>query len=320
MKKHKELVNWKSLKRFETLTSDLKKIHGDKYDYTNSVYLNIKTKMKVWCKGCDDEIEITPSSLLAGSGCTKCWVKNAYESKLEGREKTFITNAQKAHGGKYLYNLVVYEHSQKDVELICTTCRDSFLITPTSVVRGAGCSICGRTKVRIYQQSKLAKARDSFPARAELVHPNKFTYDLVDYKGSFTKVEIGCIECQCTFMIQPSALLTGNSHYKCSGGGGFKPNLPAILYYIRVETRNRVCWKIGITNLTVKERFSRSDLELITIINEVHYENGQDAYDEEQRLMELHSKYKYKGCPMLNTGNTELFTKDVLGLDNDYEG
>lgn len=57
------------------------------------------------------------------------------------------------------------------------------------------------------------------------------------------------------------------------------------------------------------------DLDNIEVIKEWYYENDEDAYSEEQRILQEFRDYKYKGDPVLSSGNSEMFTIDVLGLD-----
>ena len=47
--------------------------HGDKFDYTPSIYVNYSTKVQVKCNKCGKIFEITPANLLSGYGCSHCW-------------------------------------------------------------------------------------------------------------------------------------------------------------------------------------------------------------------------------------------------------
>lgn len=97
---------------------------------------------------------------------------------------------------------------------------------------------------------------------------------------------------------------------------GFNKNSSAILYYLRiVDPVFGLFYKIGITNRTVEERFQSHDLSKITVINVVHYKHGVDALSAERSILKDYEEFKYRGEKILSSGNTELFTKDVLGLD-----
>lgn len=47
-------------------------IHGDKYDYTNTIYLKGKDKLNVLCLTCKKEFELIASDHLSGNGCSRC--------------------------------------------------------------------------------------------------------------------------------------------------------------------------------------------------------------------------------------------------------
>ena len=96
---------------------------------------------------------------------------------------------------------------------------------------------------------------------------------------------------------------------------GFDKNKPAILYYLKITTdTNQVLYKIGITNRTVNERFNLTDLSKIEIIKQKLYDNGQDALDWETKLKRMYKEYQYKGPDILSSGNTELFTEDIIAM------
>lgn len=312
---HPDVTHPRTIRRFETLESDLLAIFGDKLDFTDSVFSGVMVKVRYWCNSHDDYYEAIPNSLLKGIGCRDCGTEAMGKNQFDKARDKFKAEAELKHPNKYDYTMVWYRNAKTKVMIWCKTHNHFFWAIPASLLRGSGCGLCGNETTG---KTQITKARLNFPARAEAIHPNKNYYHLVDYKGTHIKVTLYCIDCGVPYEIAPSQVLKGQGHSDCSVGG-FKPNLPAILYYLRVETYNRICWKIGITNLTVQDRFSNSDLELITEIRIIHYDNGQDAYDEEQRILKLYKEHQYLGDPLLNSGgNTELFTKDVLGLDLEY--
>jgi hypothetical protein len=114
--------------------------------------------------------------------------------------------------------------------------------------------------------------------------------------GSVIHAETGCPRCATT---------------------GFNPSLPGILYYLKVTAPCGVYYKIGITNRSIQCRFdSVIDRERIEVVKQWSYENGEDALRRERAILKAHHAARYKGKPILVTGgNTELFPRDVLGLD-----
>ena len=69
----------------------------------------------------------------------------------------------------------------------------------------------------------------------------------------------------------------------------------------------------------MKKRFTKQDLEKIRIVKTWNYEIGDDAYAKEQEILDTYADERYIGIDrLLSSGNTELFTRDVLELDKDY--
>ena len=52
-----------------------KEVHGDKYDYSEVVYVNTLTKVKIYCKK-HGEFYQTPQNHLSGKGCARCGNQN----------------------------------------------------------------------------------------------------------------------------------------------------------------------------------------------------------------------------------------------------
>ena len=90
-----------------------------------------------------------------------------------------------------------------------------------------------------------------------------------------------------------------------------------MLYYLRVQEKDIVAYKIGITSKDVEQRYTKTELDKITILKTWMFETGKTAYEEEQRIIRKYKEYKYTGDFLLLTGNSELFTKDILELDNE---
>lgn len=215
----------------------------------------------------------------------------------------FTTIASSIHNDKYDYSLVNYTHGNIEVEIICPE-HGVFSQTPKSHKGGNGCPRCS---------SNARGTTTSFIEKACKVHGDKYDYTLVNYTNYNTKVEIIC-PIHGSFWQIPSNHIQGKGCTACNSFG-FDSSKSATLYYLKITYEEQIVYKIGITNRTVKERFNNSDLEKIQILKTWDFPLGKDAYDKEQRILKLHSEYKYVGAPILSSGNTELFTIDVLGLD-----
>jgi len=135
------------------------------------------------------------------------------------------------------------------------------------------------------------------------------------YKGAHAKLIFQC-QLGHRYKIKWNDFQQGHRCPSCATSG-FKPNKPALLYYLEIFHRGRYYYKIGISNRTVEKRYPNSDLEKITVLAEWKYKEGKDAYGEEQRIIHSYSDYLYQGTATIlkgATGNAELFTEDILQL------
>jgi len=100
---------------------------------------------------------------------------------------------------------------------------------------------------------------------------------------------------------------------------GFDQTKPATLYYLALLTDdNETLYKIGITNLSVHKRFPNVDLERIRTLKIWQFDHGVDAAGEEIRILREFEDDQYIGPDVLvGAGNTELFVRDLLGLENE---
>lgn len=100
----KRLTNDEFIKRAEI-------IHGNKFDYSLTKYINQKTKVKIICPT-HGEFNQNTYEHLNGSGCPNCIGKNK-------TTEYFIKESIKIHGNKYDYKLVNYINSNIKVKIIC---------------------------------------------------------------------------------------------------------------------------------------------------------------------------------------------------------
>ena len=128
----------------ETTTFILKakQIHGDKYDYSKSVYKNALTKLCVICPKHGD-FYIRPNSHISGKqGCRKCGIQRRHQNNSKSISD-FIVGCKKIHGNLYDYSKVVYKNNHTNVEIVCPT-HSSFWQKPNAHLSGQGCPPCRR--------------------------------------------------------------------------------------------------------------------------------------------------------------------------------
>lgn len=112
-------------------------VHGDKYGYSGVVYVNSRTKVKIWCNTCEKFFLQRPNDHFQGKGC-KC-------NKLKRRltKKMFVYKAKKVHGNKYDYSKTEYINTRNKVNIICNKCKKEFYQNVGHhIYRKQGCPDC----------------------------------------------------------------------------------------------------------------------------------------------------------------------------------
>lgn len=280
-------------------------VHGNKYDYSKSVYTGGHRKMTIICPD-HGEYLMAPAKHLFGSKCPRC------SGKVVVNTKTFVEQAREVHGDRYDYEKAVWRGARSNLTVTCPDHGD-FEQSPMNHQSGHGCPVCGEAvKFEMAQQRVLTTSE--FVARAKAIHGDTYDYRDTEYTGSAAKVSIVCPACG-EFWQAPFSHLAGNGCPGCANYG-FDGTAPGRLYYLRVEDRIfGTLYKIGITNRSESTRFRSQDTEKITLIRRWQFDLGAIAQSFETRIKQRFRKSQYRGEPVLTDGNTELFTKDVLGLD-----
>lgn len=187
-------------------------IHGNKYDYSESVYTRRKDKIIIICKQ-HGKFEQTPNDHLAGKGCKKCrdtYLSNRFRSNTED----FVSKARKVHGNKYDYSEVFYQMNQVKVTIICPE-HGRFEQKPVIHLLGCGCDKCSNELVA----KKLKSNTKDFVSKANIVHNNRYDYSKSVYLGSHTKITIVCLK-HGEFIQTPSSHLGSCGCPKCSTSRG----------------------------------------------------------------------------------------------------
>jgi len=185
------------------------KIHGNKYNYSLTVYKNAHSKVKIICF-IHGEFLQSANSHIRGSGCPICAnEKKGLTQKLSTNE--FIKRAQKIHGNKYDYSLVNYINNKIKVKIVCNL-HGVFIQSPEKHLSGQGCRECFIN----FFKNCLRSNTEEFIAKAKKVHGNKYDYSLVNYINNRTKIKIIC-PIHGIWEQKPNGHLNGKGCRKCSG-------------------------------------------------------------------------------------------------------
>ena len=280
-------------------------VHGSQFDYSKVKYVNTSTDITINCAK-HGLFPQAPNNHLSGQGCPDCGNRNITTSK-------FIEKAREIHRDRYDYSQVDYVRSNRDVIIICPD-HGPFPQTPNTHLSNKGCSKCGDVAAAMAKRLTTAE----FIEKARSIHRDRYDYSQVEYSDALTKVTIICRK-HAAFEQLPATHLRNSGCPDCAETG-FNPNDRATLYYIAVTTDDGdTRYKIGISNRTVEERFRAPDLVRIRKVKTWNYAVGSAAAEREAEILRQYAGDRYNGPDILESGNTELFTHDILGLDKDIE-
>ena len=132
-----------------------KEAHGDRYDYSKSVYVNRDTPITIICP-IHGEFQENPRSHVKGENhgnCPYCI--------LEERKNNFIAKAKEIHGDKYDYSKVEYVNNDTPVTIICPI-HGEFQQMPSNHVQGYGCHLCKNSVLENQTRSFLLEKNINF--------------------------------------------------------------------------------------------------------------------------------------------------------------
>lgn len=160
------------------------KVHGGRYTYDSVIFNNMKDKVLIGCKIHGDFLQSLDVHINAECGCKKC---NTNKDKLSTSDNV-LCKFKEVHGLLYDYNKVVYSNMSTKVEIICSL-HGSFFQTPNNhITKKHICPECSN----IVKSKSLRFNIDELLIRFNLVHDNKFTYDLSNYVNRDSGVTIEC--------------------------------------------------------------------------------------------------------------------------------
>lgn len=211
-----------------------REVHGDRYNYSKSKYVNINKNLTIICS-VHGEFEQTPHNHLSGKGCKLCGIKRRSNKQRKTIEQ-FIIDARKVHGDRYDYSKSKYVNADTKLTIICSI-HGKFKQRPADHLRGRGCRKCKYCKLR---NTKLLTI-DEFIRKARKIHGDRYDYSKVEYVNSHTNVIIICPE-HGEFTITPNKHLGGRRCTYCSGRKTYNPHsydeLKKIIHQLKLKNRN----------------------------------------------------------------------------------
>lgn len=309
----KRLTEESCLTPTEFYKHNVGKIHGDKYDLSEVVYIKSSDYITVICNR-HGPFHVSASNFKQGKGCKEC-ANNSTGDSFRKTAEDFISQAISVHNGKYDYSLVDYKTANKKVVIVCRE-HGEFKQTPSGHLSGRGCVSCGKVSTGEAFRLRLSEVLSRFAS----VHGDLYDYsEIKEYKNAFEQLTILCKE-------HGAFQQNMTSHYHAKAGcptcavvynparrSGFRRCADikggyASLYLIKCWNADEVFYKIGITTHHVSRRFAGSEaMPYNYYVEHLLIGDSDFIYDLETELHREYKQVRYR--PQLQFGGmTECFS------------
>jgi len=286
--------------------------HFPEYDFSISEYSTAKRLVRFVCPN-HGQVEQYGHHLNAGKvGCPMCGNERAGDA-LRLTHESFLQSCWVAHGTFYDYSESFYAGAKTPVVIRCPIHGKFEQLPAVHTKQGGGCPSCGD----IRGATARRKTNEQFIVDAIRMHGDRYSYSVTDYKGAHKPISVECRE-HGVFTTTPDGHVNGMTGCPVCAPGGFNPCLRGILYYLRVAHRSETLFKIGVTNKNdpLHRWGLPEDKAKIRVLGSWTFFPGKNALDLEKEILLRFKRHQYSGPNVLKaSGNTELFKKDVLGLD-----
>lgn len=128
----------------EQFIADCRRVHGDKYDYSQTVYQGKRKKVAIICRK-HGPFKQWPGGHLNGQGCPVCKFEKESAIQSKGAAK-FIEEARKVHGDYYDYSQVNYINNKTNVTVICPKHGPFEVMPQDHLQKMNGCPKCSCSK------------------------------------------------------------------------------------------------------------------------------------------------------------------------------
>lgn len=319
----------------ENFIKKSKEIHkNENLDYSEVVYINNRTKVKIIDKDLKDngeiygEYYITPSNHLKGQSHPLKRAKKISNTKKFTTEK-IIELFKKVHKEEKLdYSEVVYKGIDIPVKIICKE-KDSngneygeFYQTPRIHLKG-----CTHPRLSIDKNKiKNKKTTEYCIDRIKKVHGDKYDLSKINYKNNREKIEVICKK-HGSFLISPENIYYGKGCPKCNASKleqeliiEFENNNIDYEYQVHLKNDKRKSIDFFIPSKNI----------FIECQGEQHYtptKFTQKTTDEESEIIFENrknidaEKYKYakeNNCEMIYYSNKKHFINKDINIKTDF--
>lgn len=294
----------------ETAIATSVSVHGQKYDYTNSVFIpGEKPKLTLRCP-VHGMITMNLDGHLKGSGCTQCSRANRVMPKRGAykntpTENSFYEKADLIHAGKLTFPRGHYVNTTVPVPGICAS-HGTVMKSPYLFLRGHGCPQCYKATINQNKRGTF----EQFELQARQLHGDKFEYDSSTFVGFKKRMKMRCTVDKQTFWKEPYVHLRGSGCPLCNRSVGERL-VGATLDRLGVE----YIAEFSFPGYRYEYDFYLPDYQLFIEFHGTHhyYHNGKKDDSDSHLVVQKRDNIK---ASMVKTAGAEMVVFDFRQLDN----
>jgi hypothetical protein len=176
----------------EELLRRFEEAHGEKYDYSQTNYINYYKKIDIICPAHGVFKTTAVAHYLHKRGCPKCkdswFVGDCYKLK---RQDTFVKRVNQIWGEVFDFGNLNFKTLHKPICITCKKHNHSFETKPCVLLQNkGGCVFCSEERHREKHHQKMF---NKFLEKSKTIHGNSYDYSLVtEYVNSFSPINIIC--------------------------------------------------------------------------------------------------------------------------------
>ena len=174
----------------EQFLARCREVHGDRYDYSKTVYVKMHDKVVITCKEHGD-FQQKAMSHVQGQGCKECGKKSSEQSRKSDPRK-WVERINEKFPGKFDLTAVLSMTNTHDSFVLTCPEHGEFKTTINRLLHPKskyGCPSCGR---KAGNAGKNQKTHEQFIAEVTEVHKGYYDYSLAKYTGVFDNITIIC--------------------------------------------------------------------------------------------------------------------------------
>lgn len=200
-----ECINQSKRNRYaftlDQFIEEARKVHGNLYDYSKSIYKNNNTKICVICPKHGD-FYVTPANHIHNKHkCYHCSVMIRGSKRRKSQEQ-FISDVHHIHKGYYTYDNTVYNGTLSIITVTCPKHGNFNCSASDHLYSKSGCPKCGSSKseekirqilssknIEFLEQHRFTDCRNKLPLPFDFYLPEYNTCIEYDGEGHYTPIK-----------------------------------------------------------------------------------------------------------------------------------